>query len=226
MSDNFSDRSTDSDSSDILIHVKSQKVDSSSSLKYFQENMQEDDSGINYIITKLDKEDKYLSNFIHELEVNSCIEIFIYIFGRLFNPDLLFAFYSFLLLYGYLCKNDIYFVVKPLIHMLATFGMSQLLKYIIKRPRPEVNENIKRRHNLRKKEKNFSMPSGDSVQAGNFAIMLLTYFGYNYGFFIIPFVMFARIYYFCHYVLDTAIGAILGISISLILVYPLKCIQF
>ena len=52
----------------------------------------------------------------------------------------------------------------------------------------------------RKKEKNFSMPSGDSMQAANFAIVALFYFNISFfGFLILPFVMVARIFYFCHY---------------------------
>ena len=228
MSDNCSDRSTDSESSDALINIKPLKVDSSTSSIYFQETLEEEENSSNLkkLIARLDKEDKYLSNFIHDLEVNIWIENFIYFFARFFNPDSIFLFYLLLFLYEYFYKNDSFFIIKPIIHVITTLGMSQLLKYIFKRPRPEINENVKRRYNLRQKETNHSMPSGDSAQAGNFAIIILTYFGSYYGFLIIPFVMFARIFFFCHYLLDTIIGALIGIGVSLILVYPLKLIQF
>ena len=42
-----------------------------------------------------------------------------------------------------------------------------------------------------------------------------------FGFFLVPFVMFARIFYFCHYVFDTVIGALMGFFISYILVFSL-----
>ena len=60
------------------------------------------------------------------------------------------------------------------------------------------------------------MPSGDSLQAANFAILLYGYFGTAIRFYFIPLVMFSRIFYFCHYILDTVAGCLCGISISYI----------
>ena len=172
-------------------------------------------------LIKLDHYDKYYSKYIHELEVNMKVEIFIYIFARIFNYDIIILFYILLFLYQYIINNNIFFVIKPIIHVLIIFLLTMILKCSIKRPRPEINEKVKRIYNVRKYEANHSMPSGDSMQAGNFAIIILIYFNSYFGFIIIPFVMFARVFYFCHYILDTVVGAIIGIIVSWFLVYPL-----
>ena len=110
--------------------------------------------------------------------------------------------------------------------MIVVFILTGLLKYSFKRPRPEINKNVKRIYNIRKKENNFAMPSGDSMQAANFAVITLFYFNLSFcGFFLLPFVMFARIFYFCHYFFDTLIGALVGGGVSLGLVFPLKFLK-
>jgi len=174
-------------------------------------------------LSKIDLCDKKISYYVHTLELNKILETIIFIFARLFNPDIMIIFYILVLLYQAIFNKNYFFVVKPLIHLTVTFILSSILKYSIKRPRPEINTNVKRIHNLRKKEKNFSMPSGDSMQAANFAIVALFYFNISFlGFLIIPFVMFARIFYFCHYFFDTLVGALIGGGVSLGLVFPLK----
>jgi len=179
------------------------------------------------ILSKCDKFDKKLSNHIHQMEVNIWLERIIYIFARIFNSDLIIIFYILLFLYESIFNKDYFFVVKPLIHVFVIFILTGILKYSLKRPRPEINENVKRKYNFRNKEKNFSMPSGDSMQAANFAIICLFYLSGNcVGFIIIPFVMFARIFYFCHYLFDTIIGAIIGLSVSYCVGLPLKQFQF
>ena len=223
MRDNLSEKSKETQSSDITFNIQPKEnfmsLDNSNTLDEF---LNEQKSSLKYFLTKCDKTDKYISNYIHEIEVNIWIERFIYIFGRLFNTDMIIGFYILLFLYKSFFKKNYFFVIKPFIHVFVVFILTGILKYNLKRPRPEIKENVKRRYNIRKKETNFSMPSGDSMQAGNFAIIALYYFGSNYGFILIPFVMFARIFYFCHYLLDTVVGAIVGISISWILVYPLR----
>ena len=148
-------------------------------------------------------------------------------FGRLFNVDIVLIFYISVFIYQSFFNKNYYYIIKPFIHLSLIFILSTILKYIIKRPRPDINKNVKRLYNLRKKEKNFSMPSGDSMQAANFAIIALFYFNVSYlGFIVVPFVMFARIFYFCHYFFDTLIGALIGGFVSFGLVFPLRCLNF
>ena len=175
-------------------------------------------------LSKIDQYDKNLSNYIQTLEVNSIIEFIIYIFARLFNPDLMISYLIILFIYHLYYYNNYTFIIKPLIHVIVTLIITLLSKAIIKRPRPNEKENVKRIFNCRKKENNFSMPSGDSMQSANFAILTLFYLGNFFGFILIPFVMFARIFYFCHYIMDTVIGTLVGLTISWALVYPLRLI--
>ena len=184
-------------------------------------------SFIKNILSKIDSLDKKISNYIHSLEFNKILEYIIYIFARLFNPDIMIIFYLSILFYQMIINKNYFYIIKPLIHLTVTLILTSILKHSFKRPRPEINSNVKRLHNLRQKEKNFSMPSGDSMQAGNFAIVALFYFNISFiGFLILPFVMFARIFYFCHYFFDTLVGALIGGGVSLGLVFPLKKLNF
>ena len=176
--------------------------------------------------TKLDLFDKKISKKIHNLELNTILENIIYIFARLFNADIITIFYISLLLYQSFFNKNYYYIIKPVIHVIVVFILTGLLKYSFKRPRPEINKNVKRIYNIRKKENNFAMPSGDSMQAANFAVITLFYFNLSFcGFLLLPFVMFARIFYFCHYFFDTLIGALVGGGVSLGLVFPLKFLK-
>ena len=226
MSETFALNNIDKDNSDTALDDKFSDNPKNPIIESTDFIEQPINSPLQKILAKCDKFDKKLSNYIHEMEVKIWIEIIIYIFARIFNSDLIIVFYILLFLYQSIFNKDYFFVVKPLIHVFIIFVLTGILKYSLKRPRPEINKNVKRLCNCRNKEKNFSMPSGDSMQAANFAIICLFYlFGNFYGFIIIPFVMFARIFYFCHYLFDTIVGAIIGLSVSFCLALPLKQFQ-
>ena len=190
----------------------------------YKQNL-ENENFLKTVLTVCDKWDKKVSNYIYNIEVNDWIEKIIYIFARIFNSDLIIIFYILLFLYHSFVNKNYFFVVKPLVHVFIVFLLTGILKFSFKRPRPEINENVKRRYNVRKKENNFSLPSGDSMQAANFAIIFLFYSGSYIGFILLPFVMFARIFYFCHYLLDTVIGAIIGLGVSFYITFPLKSLN-
>lgn len=168
----------------------------------------------NYI-EKLDKFDKEFSKKIHDFTLPKNVEYIVYIFARMFNPDLITSYLVIILSYKSL-NNEPYFVLKPIISTVASLVFSLVLKKFLGRPRPEPSKISTRMIDLRKHEKNCSMPSGDSIQAGNWAVLIYLYSGFDIGFLIVPFVMFARIYYYCHYLFDTIVGALLGSFISLI----------
>ena len=68
------------------------------------------------------------------------------------------------------------------------------------------------------KESTHSMPSGDSLQAGIFATMIILYtnnFFKFFGILLIPAAMLGRVFYNLHYWFDCIIGAIMGIFISI-----------
>ena len=173
------------------------------------------------ILSILDNYDKQLSDKIHKLEINDIFEFVLYLSARLYNPECVTCYFIIMFAYFAKVKHDYFFIVKPVLHVLIILLVTLISKHIIGRPRPNVRENVKRNFILRHKEKNCSMPSGDAMQSANFAVILIYYFNCYYGILLIPFVMMSRVYYFCHYVSDTVVGAIAGwiISYSLVVVF-------
>ena len=173
------------------------------------------------ILSILDNYDKQLSDKIHKLEINDIFEFVLYLSARLYNPECVTCYFIIMFAYFAKVKHDYFFIVKPVLHVLIILLVTLISKHIIGRPRPNVRENVKRNFILRHKEKNCSMPSGDAMQSANFAVILIYYFNCYYGILLIPFVMISRVYYFCHYVSDTVVGAIAGwiISYSLVVVF-------
>lgn len=166
------------------------------------------------VIQYLNSIDKSLSLVIHDLQLKRNMECLIYLFARLFNPDFITSYFIVILSYKTWMHSDYFFVLKPIISTVMCLAVTLFLKKYFGRSRPEYSKSSRRIIDLRRHEKNCSMPSGDSLQAGNFAVILYFYFNTTFGFFIVPIVMFARIYFYCHFLFDTIIGALLGIIIS------------
>ena len=122
-----------------------------------------------------------------------------------------------MLLHSSIVYKDYYFIIKPLIHVLVCLIFTVLLKYITSRPRPELDPSIKRIYNCRNRESNGSMPSGDALQSANFAIILIYYYNSYIGLLFIPCVVYSRVFYSCHYLVDTIVGVIMGFVISIIM---------
>lgn len=165
-------------------------------------------------LEKIDIWDKEVSSPIFNYEPSLVIEVPIYIFARLFNPDVIVVFFLITFVYQALVNKDYFFIIKPFIHVLVCLIVTLITKHVFGRPRPNIKTSVRRKFNCRSKETNCSMPSGDSMQCGSFAIIFLMYFNCPFGFLLIPFVMFSRIFYFCHYFLDTLVGSISGILLS------------
>lgn len=174
-----------------------------------------EEENTNYL-HNLDKFDKEFSKKIHDSTLPNTLEYIVYLFARIFNPDFITSYFVVILSYK-TYHNEPLFVLKPLISTLISLVISSILKKYFERPRPEPSKISKRIFDLRKHEKNFSMPSGDSIQAGNWAMIIYFYTGNDLGFIFVPFVMYARIYFYCHYLFDTIIGALLGSFISFII---------
>ena len=156
------------------------------------------------ILSKIDQYDKNFSQYIFDLEFNKYLEFIIFIFARLFNPDFMICYFILMFSYFAIFEHNYLFIFKPLCHVLLA---------------------LIRRHNCRSRESNCSMPSGDSMQCASFAVLLVCYFGNFFGFVLIPFVMFSRVFYFCHFIMDTIIGTLIGLIISSCIAYPLKKID-
>ena len=174
------------------------------------------------ILSKIDQYDKNFSQYIYNLEFNKYIEFIIFIFARLFNPDFMICYFILMFSYFAIFEHNYTFIIKPLCHVLLALIITVITKYIFGRKRPDINPNVIRRHNCRSRENNCSMPSGDSMQCASFAVLFVCYFGNFFGFILIPFVMFSRVFYFCHFIMDTIIGTLMGLIISSCIAYPLK----
>jgi membrane-associated phospholipid phosphatase len=162
--------------------------------------------------SKITNFDKKYSEIIHKTEVNIITEFFLFISARLYNPECVLIYFIIMFYY-----SNFIFILKPLTHVIICLLITILMKHYTKRIRPKLYENIKRRFNVRDREKNCSMPSGDSMQAANFSIIFYCYFGKIFGFFLIIPVMISRIFFCCHYIMDTIVGVIIGFSVSLCL---------
>jgi membrane-associated phospholipid phosphatase len=173
-------------------------------------------------LSVIDYYDKKYSLKIHQLELRVNHEKFIYLMARIFNPDFITCYMIAIFMYKLKFLNDAFFVLKPIIHTVICLIITLILKKVTARPRPVNQKGVKRLYDLRQHEKNCSMPSGDSLQCANFCVILLFYFNIPFGFLILPLVMFSRIFYFCHYIMDTIAGSVLGILLSSYIYYQLN----
>ena len=91
-------------------------------------------------------------------------------------------------------------------------------KRLFGRPRPVVPQGSKRLIDLRSKETNKSMPSGDAAQGSLFAFFIMYHFPYLFmslggSTFLLKFitlVAIGRVFHHCHYFGDTIVGALFG----------------
>ena len=119
------------------------------------------------------------------------------------------------LIYSFLkCKNG-YIALIPMCHVVSGALITIICKIIIRRPRPILSAN----RYFKLKENTHSMPSGDSLQAGIFATMIILYNKNIFRFFsilLVPAAMSGRVFYNLHYWFDCIIGALMGIIISIL----------
>lgn len=164
-------------------------------------------------ISYLDSIDKKISKPLHTFSPSYKIECIFYCFARLFNIDTVIMYLLFCLIYSFLKLKNGYFGLIPICHVVSGSLFTIISKIIIRRPRPILNT----RRYFKLKENTHSMPSGDSLQAGIFATMIILYSDNNFRFLailLIPAAMLGRIFYNLHYWFDCIIGATLGICIS------------
>jgi len=165
----------------------------------------------------LDDIDKKISKPLQTYTPNFLIECIFFIFAKLFNTEEVIAYLLICFLYSYVIEKNIYLFYIYFFHVIAGLILTLSLKKIIGRNRPTLT--VKRFfHNVRNKETNKSMPSGDSLQAGNFAVMMILYCNSTLKYFallLIPGVVCGRVYFNCHYFFDCLIGVLLGICSSI-----------
>jgi hypothetical protein len=164
-------------------------------------------------IKYLDSLDKRISKPLHTFSPGYKIECIFYCFARLFNIDTVILYLLCSLIYSFLKLKNGYLGLIPISHVICGTLFTVISKLIIRRPRPILNT----RRYFKLKENTHSMPSGDSLQAGIFATMIILYSDNIFRFlaiFLIPAAMLGRIFYNLHYWFDCIIGATLGICIS------------
>ena len=96
--------------------------------------------------------------------------------------------------------------------------ISTLTKRLFGRPRPVVPNGSKRMLDLRTKETNYSLPSGDAAQGSLFAFFIQYHFPYLYlslgeTSFLLKFIILiaiGRVFHHCHYFGDTLLGSLFG----------------
>jgi len=158
----------------------------------------------------IDQWDKTLSAKIHKADYGILNHV-IFFFAIVFNsPVTLIVPMCYIYWRGSFTVNNLaHYGALTLLGLFATLTLKKRLG----RPRPIHDEMSKKSKSLRKKERNNSMPSGDSLQAGIFASYCFLNFGEFYWFFVMLLVMYGRVHFVCHYVADTVIGA--GIALIL-----------
>ena len=105
----------------------------------------------------------------------------------MYNVDSISLYFIIPLLYKNYFVNDYYFIIRRLIYDIILFIITLSSKFFFGRKRTELKTNVKRLFGFRNSENNCSVLSGDSMQAANFSILFLFYFGNFIGFFFCAF---------------------------------------
>ena len=97
------------------------------------------------------------------------------------------------------------------------------MKKFFRRPRPVLEALGEKRFSLRQALKSYSFPSGDSAQAGSFAMSMYLLTGETiWGIVSITIAVWGRIYFGCHYVSDCFCGTLLGLLVPRVLYEVLR----
>ena len=168
------------------------------------------------LLHNLDELDKKISKPLQTYTPNLAIELIFFLFAKLFNTSVVVSYLIIILIYSFAKFKNGYLFLVIFFHVLMAAIFTFIIKNLFKRNRPVLE--AKRYFNyVREREKSYSMPSGDSLQAGNFVMMIILYLNCDIKYFsllLIPASMTGRVFYNCHYWFDCIIGAILGIIIS------------
>ena len=95
--------------------------------------------------------------------------------------------------------------------LLCMVTSTQIMKYTIRRERPQRKLAVSRLSNLRDKEVGtFSMPSGDTSAAAVFCFVNACVMQLPAMYIVLPLVALGRVYYQCHWFGDTIVGGLVG----------------
>jgi len=97
---------------------------------------------------------------------------------------------------------------------IVTVVLILAMKKFFRRSRPNVEALGIKRFELRQALKSYSFPSGDSAQAGSFAMSMFLLTGEKmWGVVSITIAVWGRLYFGCHYVSDCVCGTLLGLLV-------------
>lgn len=173
-------------------------------------------NGFKNLINICDSLDKSSSDIIHKMQFG----IFDYI---ILIPGTMFGVFGVPILAIFEWKWQSFtnnYNFRYIYSVLLTVTLSEIMKYIVGRVRPNPNNLGLKKLNLRKMHDSGSMPSGDTAQAGVAALTLLKH-GYSplLCFAMIPFGAFGRVYFGSHYIGDCIVGATLGCLSTMLVDY-------
>jgi len=101
---------------------------------------------------------------------------------------------------------------------IVTVVLVVAMKRFFRRPRPVLEALGKKRFGLRKALKSYSFPSGDSAQAGSFAMsMYLLTDETFWGVISVAIAVWGRVYFGCHYISDCVCGTLIGLLVPWVL---------
>lgn len=200
-----------------LASVKQEKVPVEETFgKVINSQMLETKPCYSNYLKKIDKFDKKISFPLQSYAPNIFIEIFFYIFAKLFNTITVTIYLILILFISIYFFQSLNVFLIVFCHVMFGVLVTVIVKKLAGRERPAL---LAKRYcyKVRTHESLNSMPSGDCLQAANFCMMFIFYFENNIKYIsllLIPTSMFGRVFYCCHYWLDCFIGAFLGILIS------------
>eukprot|EP00347_Sterkiella_histriomuscorum_P013114 403365965 len=196
------------------------------------------------LLSKFDLADRVLSAFIHDCVIKpQILEMLVLPFSLAFHPV---AVICLIYVIGFLLpkhnivvgenkvnetgfRDEAEVIMSPnqlmaqyAAQVVCVLILTTITKRYFKRTRPVIPIQSKRMIDLRSKETNCSMPSGDVAQAALFAFFIKYHFvnlfvrlGGDY--FILKFVAlvsFARVFHHCHFFGDTIVGAMIGFYVA------------
>ena len=197
--------------------VKPEKIPIEENFHKVYITSQESKSCCSNCLSKLDNFDKKISFPLQNYTPSIFLEIIFFIGAKIFNTLTIIMYLVFLLIYCIFIKKNLKIFLIYFCHVVIGALLTLFTKIIIGRERPTLT--AKRYFDkVRKNETTNSMPSGDSLQAANFAMIMILYLEGNIKFLsllLIPYSMIGRVFYNCHYWFDCLVGAFMGIFVSL-----------